>query len=304
MKNGMVHNQFHKVMFVTLLGLLMFCCGCSLSRNGIKVLSEKEIQKYATDNFGACELVSSEYDEDKNVRTCLLTDKTYGFTYYVSSEPQSVGLDGSVFGYSGVINMTNRTEKMYEYVSSLISYNLSLAGIELVKDLDYSPYATGRKFSVKNGVLLSDDEHWEKDLEAVRRQLKNYNACHDFDTYRLRIYSPDKSYGEAGLETFKSSEESSREFWLSRVYDLCGISDFEYVRTEKIPFEQVPGLAEQNLYPGSMLGPGKDVTVYYFTYEGKEYFITNAEVIQYDLETNAAAIQAYQNYKTYGICED
>ena len=77
--------------------------------------------------------------------------------------------------------------------------------------------------------------------------------------------------------------------------ELGGITGVKYLRSEKKKVSEVPGLSEQNLYEKK-----STVTVYYYEYEGEEYFIVDLWVAQKG--SNGRGIyQYYQNYKDYPI---
>ena len=81
-----------------------------------------------------------------------------------------------------------------------------------------------------------------------------------------------------------------------QVKEICGIDIDGFDRTTSIRPELVPGLDEQKLEPTS-LDSNNLTKIYYFTYEGQEYFICEAKVYLSSPDKGGEILQYYQNYK-------
>ena len=117
--------------------------------------------------------------------------------------------------------------------------------------------------------------------------------------YELKVYSSEKIdyLGTLKGTGFSTAESERIEYFMYQAQELGGITGVKYLRTEKKKVSEVPGLSEQNRYEKR-----SNVTVYYFEYEGEEYFIVDLWVAQ--IGSNGGGIyQYYQNYKEYPISQ-
>ena len=77
--------------------LCLVLSSCSLSKNHVKLASERKLLSWCKYSFGDCEMLDFTKEEYKHVG--VLRDKEKDFTYTVSSYVTSVGMDGSTFWY-------------------------------------------------------------------------------------------------------------------------------------------------------------------------------------------------------------
>lgn len=78
-------------------GILLFVFVCMLAMSSCSVKSKDQIVRYARQNFGKAELLSTEKLENGGLK-CTFKDNQYGFEYYVKSEMHDIIIDGSKFG--------------------------------------------------------------------------------------------------------------------------------------------------------------------------------------------------------------
>lgn len=296
-------NGFGKLLAgcIMFMGLGILLSGCTLSRNSVKLHTKEEMQKILDERYGDAEFVSMEENREKHQRIFTYRDAKYGFTYQVSSHPNSVGLDGSTFYYDGAGIYFYYEEPFITYFVEQEKENFAKHGIEIDENLQFVEklsYPTDKKFALKNKLLITSPEEYEADAKFVMDRIHAYKTVPETTQgYELKVYSSEKIdyLGTLKESGFSTAETERIEYFMSQARELAGISDIKYLRTEKKKVSEVPGLSEQNLYENR-----STVTVYYFEYEGEEYFIVDLWVAQKG-DNGGGIYQYYQNYKYYPI---
>ena len=290
-----------------ILGLLLFCglgimlSGCSLDKKSVKLHTKEEVEKELNERYGDAEFVSMEENKEKHHRIFTFRDTKYGFTYQVTSKPRSVGMDGSTFYYDGASLYYEYQEPFLEYFMETEKDTFAKQGIELYEDLDLPrnfEYPTNRKFSLKSKTLISSPEEYENDIQFVWDRVHAYKAVPELMLeYGIKVYNSEKvEFLGTQTETgFRTAEEQRVESFMQYAEELGGIHGVKFLRCEEKKVSEVPGLSEQNLYEKK-----SKVKVYYYSYEGQEYFIVDLWVAQVG-ENGGGIYQYYQNYKHYDI---
>ena len=297
----------------TLLGrFLFFMCGfllsgCTLDANAVKLHTNEEMQKIVEERYGAAELVSVEETKDPHRKIFSYRDRDYGFTYEVESHPHSVGMDGSTFFYDGAGVYFRYEEPFLEYFMQQEKEAFAKQGIVLCETLKYwKAYENDRMFCLKDKMLVSTQEHYEEDVKFAWERVHAYKEVPETTGYyHIDVYdSETKSFlGTLKSEGFATAQMQRIEYFMLQARELGGISDITFLRSEKKKVSEVPGLAEQNFYEDSLKKNDGTVTVFYFSYEGKEYFIVDTWVAQIG-DNGGGIFQYYQNYKDYPISGD
>ena len=293
-----------------LFGLGSLLSGCSLSAADVKLHTKEEMQKIVEERYGEAEFISSDDQEgDKRRRVFTFRDKKYGFTYQVTSRPRGIGLDGSTFYYDGATAYFEYEEAFLAYFKEQEADRFAKQGITLVDQINTSyKYSEERMFSLKEKKLVSTEEKWEEDMKFVWERVHAYKSVPETTAdYKLDVYQyePREFLGTLNAERFVTAEEQRIEYFMQQARYLGGISDITYLRTEVKKVSEVPGLSEQNIYEQKFREGNGKVKVYYYSYEGKEYFIVDTWVAQ-ELESEGIGpiFQYYQSYKHYDIVED
>lgn len=297
----------HGMLGKALGGLILLCgmgfllTGCAMSANDVKLHTKEEMQKIVDKRYGDAEFVSMEENKEKHYRTFTYRDAKYGFTYQVTSHPNSVGMDGSTFYYDGAGVYYYYEEPFIAYFVEQERENFAKHGIEIDENLKFVEklsYPTGKKFALKNKLLITSPEDYEEDAKFVMERVHAYKTVPETTLdYELKIYSREeiKYLGTLKGSGFSTAESERIDYFMQQARELGGISDVKYLRTEKKKVSEVPGLSEQNRYEKR-----SNVTVYYFEYEGEEYFIVDLWVAQKG-DNGGGIYQYYQNYKYYPI---
>lgn len=298
-------NRFGKMLAgcIMFLGMGILLSGCSLSRNSVKLHSVDEMLDIVGERYGDAKFVSMTEDKKNHLRIFTFQDTKYGFTYQVTSHPNSVGMDGSTFYYDGAGIYYSYEEPFIAYFVEQERENFAKHGIEIDEDLKFVEklsYPTTKKFSLKNKLLITSPEEYEEDAKFVMERIHAYKTVPETTLdYELKVYSSEKIdyLGTLKGTGFSTAESERIEYFMYQAQELGGITGVKYLRTEKKKVSEVPGLSEQNRYEKR-----SNVTVYYFEYEGEEYFIVDLWVAQ--IGSNGGGIyQYYQNYKEYPISQ-
>lgn len=310
--NNRNHAGWRRLVGVLFLAMLsIFATGCTLSQSGVKLHTQKEMQKIVDERYGEAEFISMVEEEvPHRKRIFTYRDKEYGFSYQVISYPSSFEMDGSTFFYDGAGIQYEYDEAFWAYFTEQEKDNFAKQGIELSDSLfitrDFSLiYSSDRIFSIKDKTLASTGDKWEEDMKFA------WNRVHAYATvpvttgnYKIDVYDSDtiEFYGTQKEEGFVSAETQRIDFFMDRARRIGHIDDIQYLRTETKSVSEIPGLSEQKIREQDILNNDEKVMVYYFSYEGKEYFIADVQVAQ-ELEEEGvpAQNQYYQNYKHYDI---
>lgn len=295
-------NTIVGLLVMTVCGLLF--AGCTLDAKAVKLHTKEEMQKIVDERYGDAEFVSVEEDKKAHRKTFTYRDKKYGFTYEVVSRPNSVGMDGSTFYYDGAGISFRYEEPFLEYFMQQEKEVFAEQGIELCEELNYKNTDIGdRMFSLKDKMLVSTEMRWEEDLEFAWERVRAYKEVPETaGNYKIDAYNSDKTkfFGTLSEAGFSTAEEQRIEYYMRQACELGGIQDVTYLRSEKKKVSEVPGLSEQNFYEERIKKNDGKVTVFYYSYEGKEYFIVDAWVAQIG-DNGGGIFQYYQNYKEYPV---
>jgi hypothetical protein len=274
------------VIILLLLLVTFSLSGCYFSPNSVRLASKNEILQYAAQNFGDATYVACV--EEENSKSYILKDNQCSFEYTVKTFAMSYGMDGSVFGYSEHKN-SNFEEVYWSYIYDDLSDFIETKEQELgviFEDLKYShEYCIGE-------VIITEAADYDVAVEFLAELANEIIKIDDRGYYRnskidLRY---ENDFGVAGCiylneMEFKTSEGATVDFYMQKASDLLD-ADVQYNRTKVVKKEFVPGLDDFTI--ASILGTDnetkEDIACYYFTANGKEYFI--ADIIVNDGQNN------------------
>ncbi|MBQ9490257.1 MAG: hypothetical protein IJU80_10035 [Lachnospiraceae bacterium] len=300
----------HRGLGKALGGLLLLCglgfllTGCTLDKKSVKLHTKEEMQKIVDERYGDAELVSIEENEEKHYRIFTYRDTKYGFTYQVTSHPNAVGMDGSTFYYDGAGIYYSYEEPFLSYFYEQEKETFARQGIELCEEMGFPSnfeYPVNRKFCLKSKELFSSPEQYGEDMKFVWDRVHAYKVVPETTgNYELNVYNSEQAefLGTLKEDGFVTALEQRIEYYMQQAESLGGIQGVTYLRCEKKKVSEVPGLSDQVLYEKK-----NTVTVYYYSYEGKEYFIVDLWVAQIG-ENGGGIFQYYQNYKYYEPSRD
>lgn len=276
-----------KKMFKVLLGALAVAGISALVLSACHVKSESQIVRYANQNFGSAELVSTQNTE-KGDRTCILRDKQYGFEYYVKSEMHDINIDGSKFGSTESTD-SDFSSKYYELLMSNCQAQFDEIAqadrVEIIHDGSFD-FMKIKCTAEKSGFLEAIEKISDIIISFDTRKYykKSCFGIYDMNDKRLgAYYIHEKKWVDADDE-----------------YDYIYIDEAkqvnrkaQFVRKEKMLFKdtglspsQVTIFINEPEYTYET-----PVQYYYFTVDGKEFFIADF-ITDYD----ASLIRHYSNY--------
>lgn len=278
---------------------VMNLCGCRISEDSIKLESDKELVRAAEEKHGKAELLDTQVqDSPGKYKIVKLRDVRRGFTYCIKTQPHSVGLDGATFGYDGTVIWDDFQISYTQWLTDVTRDEFEAHGIKVYDDWlpnDYDELGTDRAVSVNRNRLVTTKDRVEEDLEYIIRTI----CSHDQDLEMKREWfsvhlSPDMEYfGQFTFEEILDDNVMGLRYMKKQVKKICGIDIDGFDRVTDIRADRVPGLEEQNLDRTSL--DSDDLTkIYYFTYEGQEYFICEAKV--YRDAKDGETLEYYQNY--------
>ena len=246
-----------------------------LSLTGCSVASEKEIVKFANDEYGEATLLRTEERDDKNT-ICYFKDEEYGFEYYVSSYMNEIIIDGSSFG-STENKGSNFDIQYYNYINEVVDSDLSMLeqkyNIDIsVSDGTYIYYFAKIKYKSSN---ISNVATLTKEISDLYTAVDTRNYWNDLVV---------EAYDESG--NYLGSYHHSRNGWMTAedeidlkyIDEISKLSaDAKYLRKEQHLFTEtgvniqdvVQVLGNPEVKQTSM------VTYYIFTVDGQEYYMCN-----------------------------
>lgn len=160
--------------------LLIFCavqltslCSCAASPENVKLSDGDNAKKYAEENFGSAELVSTDNSSDKAI-VFTFKDKEYGFEYNVRSFASGKSIDGDILGYSEK-KSSDFSEKYQNYIASQISSELE--ALEKKYRFEFRWYG-GTSADVA-GTLIFDDEYISNAEQAAKETAASILSIDD-----------------------------------------------------------------------------------------------------------------------------
>lgn len=278
---------------------IMSLCGCYTSKDAVPLDSEKKLMLMAQKKHGPVELVETQNnDGPERSRICELKDVKRGFTYHITSQPHSQGLDGAVFYYDGTM-VTDDFDKSYlAWMKEVTKKEFEAEGFVVLDDFrekELSENGVERAVYLDFNKLLTTKDRMEEDLELVIRIMQSHDPELAMKYKFLNVYcAPEMEYvGQFTFDEILDDNVVGLRYMKKQVKKICGIDIDGFDRVTDIRADRVPGLEEQKLDRTSL--KSDDLTrIYYFTYEGQEYFICEAKV--YRDAKGGEALEYYQNY--------
>ncbi len=261
--------------------ILLFTIMLMLLLTACEPASKREILRYAKEEYGEVEFIKEEVVSEDEI-TYYVKDVEYGFEYYITSYVSDINIDGSKFG-----EVENKKSNFNNLYYNYITEKLDSEFKEL-EDIYKVDIVTGTK-----DYNLNDFE-WaplaeiyykagdEKTAPTVSKKVKdlykeydnrNYLKCSSIDVYNQN----EEIIGNYDLERDMWMTQAQKEdyYYIDRVKGLD--AEAEYVRKEQKLFKDT-GLSLDDV--AIVLGnePPEEntvVTYYYFTVDGKEFFLAD-----------------------------
>ena len=261
------------LLILSLIIMTLMLCGC---RDTVK--TEDEALRYARKNYGDCTLVKTEKPEESRA-VYTMKDGQYGFTYEVTSTVSEITIDGSGFG---------KAEGTHDsYIPSFRDFIMQ----DAAEDFDYIKNRFSCTLELSDTATKSimrikiDSRDTDNAEEITRRAASIFNRYNKRGV--LSIYSvtacdmKEKMLGKCGIRSGKwmSAEEvrlkNFKEY--ARVLDKRSV----FVRKEisTLGFTEVSPEDVQKYFYSSddncPQSPDDPVTLYYFSVDGREYYIAD-----------------------------
>ena len=251
------------------------------------VKSESQIIRYANQNFGSAELVSTESTE-KDGKKCIMRDKQYGFEYYVKSEMNDIIIDGSKFGSTESTDSDFSTQYFDLLKSTCQAQFDEIAKSDSVEINDGDSFDFMKvKFTVENINILSTAEKIADniiDFDSRKYYRNSFLGIYDMNDKRLgAYYIHEKRWVDVADE--------DDDFYIERAKMLN--RNAKFIRKEKKLFKDT-GFAPdqvQTYLTDPEYTYETPVQYYYFSVNGKEFFIAD-----FILKDHYSDIQQYNNY--------
>ena len=306
------------------LGLILLFCGIITGCG--KVQSAKSLIKQAERTYGKCEVVSK--TEEKDHVKVVLRDELQGFEYEVYSNMNDIVIDGSSFGslpnsgdtFSGslIAYVTGDAKKELDAICEKYSlkpesenHNSSYFYLYLDSNAQESTGIKGaeeiaaviQRYNLNNRLdgtvitLYHDDEWMHQYYETLKQGYTGEDIYSDPEYSYVLSSSGGNDVRHIGSvklpdTSFRDREKESEDYYL----EMAQMKNTKavFVRSEKKTFADT-GLSldrvEQTYYqpyPKTMSDP---VTFYYFSADGREFFICDF------LDTNLQTTTWYSNYE-------
>lgn len=287
--------------------LICFCLiclsGCTRNPEDVKLDSVKALQKYAKENFGDVKYIETLDDENgMHQRKCIFEDEKRGFRFYVRSVPNSLSIDGSVFGYSGTSIYNDYKDQFEIWLGEQIKPEIEAMGFEYLENFIPSskdtPYYE-RAFCMDTGYMVAPIDEMEEDLRKIFSVIYSYEWPERAGKFYIKARTPDDEiFGNITKEEFDCPSERGIDYMKARLKKICGIEIERFDKIEWSDKNMIDGLRDQYIEKDST--NNWRVKNYYFTYEGEQYLISTAIVHQYSYDDEPGErVWNYQNYKYF-----
>ena len=264
---------------VFLLFSVILLTGCASSPEGVRLTNKSNILTYAKHTYGLAEHVSQRSGENSITHT--LKDKEYGFTYTIKSYANAVGMDGSIFWYSEE-KSSNFEKKYQECLLSQLEEYIKEKAEETKTIVEYGKYPDIFFAEVKT-TTESDIPKTIDFIKELGQKICELDTRNYWKETQISLMD-EKGYDKIGAfffkdGTYKSADEESIDYYMDRASQIMGIKNQEYLYQKTILVGDVPGLSEETIV--HVIGTDmKNIECYYFSYQGKEYFIASINVYE------------------------
>ena len=271
---------------IKLLGMLAVgAAAAGLLASCGQVKSEKELLKRAKQQYGKCTLISS--DSSDKSRTVRVRDELQGFEYKLTSGMNSIDIDGSHFG-SVQRTTDDFLPRLGDHIRETVQPEVAEICSRAKAEYEFPAEFTNNMDPFL--IIRADDPKQSEDAAlACAAVIQKQNLRNRFDQVQISVYT---TAGEMigfillpGNVLTEAQDENARII-LNEARNYCiaskagRLDTFSLVRMEHITFADT-GLPLERLQPSPDFGYVKNkdqpVTVYYFSYQGKEFFIMNFE---------------------------
>ena len=268
--------------------------GCSADPDKVPLSNKSDILAYSKTQFGPCLLIEAGDEEgtgeDRAIH-CTMEDKEYGFRYDVTSHIVKSDLDGMRW-YS-----EEKTSNFYtKYLSELTSeYNKKFQEMEQTYECTISFNMDGEASDFV--AEIASDKEPKACAEALaqiimefdtRKYLSN-KVIAGYDAQKLEQESEERAYwGSAHLSDglWWSEKQETSEFYMNIVREELNDETITCSKTETRPIESIVNVNDAILW--TIDGIAENATLYYFTVDNEEYWVSDVRIRTENGETTFA----------------
>lgn len=257
-------------LFLTII-VIVAVTGCESNPEDVKLKSSFDIKLYANMHFGNAKLINK--NNEHNSITYTLKDNQYHFTYTCTSYASGIGIDGTNFGY----NENTSCDFDLNYQKYILD-KLNLNNIYNTLIIQYTD-----NYQILFSVKYNNEEEILKNKDKLIKSIKRIDKRKYFKNYRIEVYNDKECLGSIGIkdsEFIKNDDQNIKNMTYSfavavhnTTNDTSGIKFLYYKREQ---YKNIEKLNMKWLYD-KQISEDDWITVYYFEYEGKTYFIIDKQ---------------------------
>ena len=262
--------KFKKILSILILIIIVMIAitGCKLNPEDVKLKKSFEIKNYVKKYFGSAKIINTK--KEKINITYTLKDNQDHFTYSCTSYASSISIDGSVFGYNE--NTYCDFDKNYQ------KYILDKLNLNNIYNSYYYDYKT------LCSVMYNNETEILKNKDNLIQNIKNIDKRKYFINYKIQVYNDKEYLGSIGIKDSKFINADDEKIELMTYKFAVAVqnttddtSGIKYLYNKR---EQYKNIEKLNIEWLNDKEVSEDdwITLYYFEYEGKTYFIIDKQV--------------------------
>lgn len=276
-----------KILVVLIALMVCVLTGCYVMEDDVPLATLSEIVKYSNNKFGKAEVIGSESnDGDNGARgrsiTYKLKDEQYGFEYIVKSYSWNNNIDGTNMGWFEAKSDTFSEQYLLEFRKCRAD---ELANFEEKYDMIIDYHSFGNLLSLNSRSVSGVKAVNNEAIKAFQSLLKQFDTRKYWKQSRIALNDKDGVYLGYCLawdsKFISSKDEQIDLLMLEAQNDFHDVGKVSFTMHETVEIASLPELVGYAKNFGYNLDNVKnnrtEVTLYYFTCNGKTYYITDIE---------------------------
>lgn len=265
--------MIYTICIVTIFGL----CGCAAKKENVKLKTEREIVKYASNKYGKAIYVSKKQKNDSIKYT--LQDKEYKFNYECSSSITQFCIDGSCAeSYFETSNCY--FDRAYQ---QFILDKLDLNNIYENFSKNYPSNSSTNKFIF--AVKYENEKVAKANVAKLAKKFKKIDKRKYFKDYHIAIYDNNDNYLGIYNTTLNKYINRYEEAAEGMTYSFAtvvnhrndNLDGIKYLYYKRIQYKDVENFKIEWLQKSDVTAEDW-TTAYYFDYKGRTYFMLDDKV--------------------------
>lgn len=252
--------------------------GCSKAPEDVVLAEGENIHEYAKDTYGPCTVIETGEEvgsgEDRTVK-CTLQDTEYKFLYDVESHVATVFIDGPLWYREG-----KASDFHEKYTSAFVSkYSGEIQEIEQ-KYACIVSVNTDQEASDFIIDIFANDKH-EACSKEIEQLLSAFDTRGYFSEKKIACYlqETEEYIGSVHMADggWRTEEQETIEFFMKIVKADLKDDTITYTKTEQRKTEEIIDVTTP-MVSISEDTETEDATLYYFTYNDAEYWISDVRI--------------------------